>query len=160
MNADAITTPRLELPLWSAEDASAVKAGRGPSSWHPTFPRKDDRDAASLWVEGDVWGPRFIIHAQQVVGSIGFFGPPVPATDGVPECEVGYGLVDGARGHGMGTEALWHMVAAADQAGVRVRASVHPDNTASIRVLAKCGFTEVRGTTEDGELVMVRPLRG
>ena len=34
-----------------------------------------------------------------------------------------------------------------------------PDNTASLRVLAKCGFTELRGSNEDGELVMARPLR-
>ena len=33
-----------------------------------------------------------------------------------------------------------------------------PDNAASIRVLAKCGFTELRGANEDGELVMARPL--
>jgi RimJ/RimL family protein N-acetyltransferase len=43
---------------------------------------------------------------------------------------------------------------------VRIRASVEPENAASIRVLAKCGFTELRGTTPDGELVMVRPLPG
>ena len=52
------------------------------------------------------------------------------------------------------------MLAAADAAGVRVRASVLPDNAPSIRVLAKCGFTELRGSNEDGELVMARPLRG
>ena len=45
-----------------------------------------------------------------------------------------------------------------DRAGVRVRASVAPDNRASIRVLAKCGFTGLHGANEDGELVMVRPL--
>jgi ribosomal-protein-alanine N-acetyltransferase len=26
-------------------------------------------------------------------------------------------------------------------------------------VLAKCGFNELRGSNEDGELVMARPLR-
>ena len=51
------------------------------------------------------------------------------------------------------------MVAAAEAGGARVRASVLPDNAASIRVLAKCGFTELRGSNEDGELVMARPLR-
>jgi RimJ/RimL family protein N-acetyltransferase len=35
---------------------------------------------------------------------------------------------------------------------------VRPENRASLRVLAKCGFTQLRGSTEDGELVMVRPL--
>ena len=50
-------------------------------------------------------------------------------------------------------------MAAAEATGARVRASVLPDNHASIRVLAKCGFTELRGSTEDGELVMARPRR-
>jgi len=40
-----------------------------------------------------------------------------------------------------------------------VRASVEPTNDASIRVLAKCGFTQLRGSNEDGELVMVRPRK-
>ena len=92
------------------------------------------------------------------LGSIGFFGPPEPAADEVPEIEVGYGLVDEAHGYGFATEALQALLASTDALGVRVRASVEPTNRASIRVLAKCGFTQLRGTTEDGELVMVRPL--
>jgi RimJ/RimL family protein N-acetyltransferase len=159
MQVEPITTVRLELPLWTAEDTVAVKSGRGPSNWHPHFPRKDDRDAAALWQEGDPWGPRFVVHTHQVIGSIGFFGPPEPAADGVSEVEVGYGLVEGARGHGIATEAVQAMVAGAEAAGVRVRASVHPNNEPSIRVLAKCGFTQLRGSNEDGELVMARPLR-
>jgi ribosomal-protein-alanine N-acetyltransferase len=159
MDTAAFTTARLELPLWSADDAAGVRSNGSRPGWHPEFPRRDDRDAAGLWRDGDPWGPRFIVHADQVVGSIGFFGPPQPAADGVPETEVGYGLVEGARGHGLATEALAAMVRAAEAAGVRVRASVAPDNAPSIRVLAKCGFTELRGSNEDGELVMARPLR-
>ncbi len=87
-----------------------------------------------------------------------FFGPPAPADDGVPEAELGYGLVPEARGWGFATEALGAMTAAADAAGVRLRASVHPDNTASLRVLAKGGFTSLRGSDGEGQLVMVRPL--
>jgi [ribosomal protein S5]-alanine N-acetyltransferase len=94
-----------------------------------------------------------------VVGSVGFFGPPSEAADGVLETEVGYGLVEDARGAGVATEALTALLQAADAEGVRIRASVLPDNAPSIRVLAKCSFTELRGTNEDGELVMVRPLR-
>jgi RimJ/RimL family protein N-acetyltransferase len=93
-----------------------------------------------------------------VVGSMGFYGPPARSADGALEAEVGYGLVQDARGSGLATEALTAMVAAAEAAGARVRASVLPDNTASIRVLAKCGFTDLRGSNEDGELVLARPL--
>jgi RimJ/RimL family protein N-acetyltransferase len=50
------------------------------------------------------------------------------------------------------------MLAVTDAAGVRVRAAVRPENRPSVRVLAKCGFTELRGSDEDGQLVMARPL--
>ncbi len=69
-------------------------------------------------------------------------------------------MVEEAHGYGFATEALRAVLAETDAAGVRVRASVEPTNAASIRVLAKCGFTELRGSTEDGELVMARPLPG
>lgn len=92
-----------------------------------------------------------------MLGSIGFFGPP-DLTHEVPETEVGYGLVEEARGWGFASEALRALLAETDEVGVRVRASVRPDNKASIRVLAKCGFTELRGADEDGQLVMARPL--
>ena len=63
-----------------------------------------------------------------------------------------------ARGHGAATEAVRGLLAQTDRLGVRVRASVQPDNTPSVRVLAKCGFTELRGSDEEGNLVMARPL--
>jgi RimJ/RimL family protein N-acetyltransferase len=156
---DVIETERLRLPLWSAADVAAIRAGERRPDWHPQFPREDDAGAASLWREGDPWAPRSISRAEVVVGSIGFFGPPEPAADGTLEVEVGYGLVEDARGVGYATEALQAIARAAETAGVRLRASVSPDNQASIRVLAKCGFTELRGSNEDGELVMARPLR-
>jgi len=154
-----VETERLRLPLWTADDVAAIRGGEHRPGWHPQFPREDDVDAASMWREGDPWSSRSITRADLVVGSIGFFGPPQPAADDVPEVEVGYGLVEDARGVGYATEALTAMVSAAEAAGARVRASVLPTNDASIRVLVKCGFTELRGSTEDGELVMARPLR-
>ena len=156
---DVVDTGRLRLPLWTSEDVARMQAGEPAADWHPDFPREDDRDAASIWRDGDPWGPRSIVLDGMVVGSIGFFAPPAEASDGVPETEVGYGLVEAARGAGVATEALSAVLARADAAGVRIRASVLPDNAASIRVLAKCGFTELRGRSEDGELVMARPLR-
>jgi len=159
MDVVPITTARLRLPLWSSEDIARLRGTDRAPDWHPDFPREDDRDAASMWHEGDPWGPRSIVLGGVVVGSIGFFGPPSPAGDGTPETEVGYGLVEDARGAGVATEALQAVLAVADADGVRIRASVLPDNAPSIRVLAKCGFTELRGSNEDGELVMARPLR-
>lgn len=154
-----VRTERLVLPLWTAADVAAIRGGtrtRGNESlgeWHRDFPRRDDVDAASLWRKGDVWGPRSIVRGVTVLGSIGFFGPP-DADAG--EVEVGYGLVPEAQGWGFATEALQGLLAELGP-GIAVRASIRPENAASLRVVAKCGFTQLRGTTEDGELVMVRP---
>jgi [ribosomal protein S5]-alanine N-acetyltransferase len=155
---ELVTTERLRLPLWTADDVAAIRSGGRREGWHPDYPRRDDVDAAGLWREGDTWAPRHIVRGVTALGSIGFFGPPEPRADGVPEVEVGYGLVDEAHGYGFATEALQGLLAEADALGVRVRASVEPTNRPSIRVLAKCGFTELRGSNEDGELVMARPL--
>lgn len=150
-----ITTARLRLFLITPAEAADMRAGlRHEDRWHPSYPRRDDVDAASMVREGDTWGPRHIVLDRLAVGSIGCFGPPV---DG--ETEVGYGLVEAVRGQGIATEALTALTAEADRAGVRLRASVAPDNTASVRVLAKCGFADLRGTTPEGELVMVRRVR-
>jgi [ribosomal protein S5]-alanine N-acetyltransferase len=153
-----VTSERLTLPVWTPDEAADIRAGRGRQGWHRDYPRQDDRDAATMYQPDDPWAPRHIVRGTTALGSIGFFGPPEPAADGVAEVEVGYGLVDEAHGYGFATEALTALLAQTDAAGVRVRASVEPTNRASIRVLAKCGFTELRGANEDGELVMARPL--
>lgn len=173
LTREPVRTERLVLPLWTAADVAAIRAARDRGStatpagttpagvrgqWHPDFPREDDVDAASLWHDGDPWGPRSIARGVTVLGSIGFFGPPEAAADGVLETEVGYGLVREAWGWGFATEALRALLAETDEMGVRIRATVLPENAASLRVLAKCGFTHLRGTTPDGELVMVRPV--
>lgn len=155
-----VATLRLRLPLVTLDERDDMLAGRRRPEWHADYPREDDRDAMTLLRDAaDPWGPRHIVRAFDglVVGSIGFFGAP-DDVDGVPEAEVGYGLVADARGHGAATEALRGLLAETDRGGIRVCASVLPDNAASIRVLAKCGFTELRGANEDGELVMARPL--
>lgn len=155
---DVIVSERLRLPLWTPEEAADIRAGRSRAGWHDDYPRQDDRDAATMFHPGDPWAPRHIVRGGTALGSIGFFGPPEEASDGVPEVEVGYGLVEEARGWGFATEALRAVLAECDRAGVRVRASVEPDNRASVRVLATCGFTDLRGSNEDGHLVMARPL--
>ena len=159
-----ITTPRLRIELITPDEAVRMLAGQRKPSWHPDYPRRDDLDAISMIKAGAPdpgWGPRHVVRAFDglVVGSIGFFGPPAPADDGVSEAEIGYGLVADARGRGVATEAVAGVLAHTDAIGVRVRASVEPGNTPSVRVLAKCGFTQLRGADEDGNLVMARPLQ-
>jgi RimJ/RimL family protein N-acetyltransferase len=155
---DAITTERLTLPLWTAADVAAMR-GRGlrQKGWHPDFPRRDDLDAATLWRDGDPWGPRSIVRGVTVLGSAGFFGGPQDV-EGVPEVEIGFGLVREAWGWGFATEAVKALADAASAEGVRIRACVEPTNSASLKVLAKTGFTQLREATAEGLLVMVRPL--
>ena len=154
-----VSSSRLRLPLVTPEEAADMIAGRRRAHWHVDYPRQDDQDAASMVRGSDPWGPRHVVRAFDglVVGSIGFYGPP-EEVDGVLEAEIGYGLVAEARGRGVATEAVRALLQHADSAGVRVRASVVPGNSASLRVLASCGFTDLRGSNGEGELVMARPL--
>lgn len=152
-----IATERLRLPLWTRTDVDAMRTGERLPGWHADFPRTDDLDASTMWVEGDPWSSRSIVRGVTTLGSIGFFGPPEESDDGVPETELGYGLVAEARGWGFATEAVRALVELTDFEGVRVRASVAPENAASLRVLARTGFTVLRGSDEDGNLVMARP---
>lgn len=149
---ERIETERLRLILVTPEDAADMRGGRRQERWHPSYPRPDDVDAASLARPDDPWGPRHVVLGHQAVGTIGCFGPP---DDG--ETEIGFGLVPEARGQRVASEALTAYVAETDRLGVRLIARVEPDNTASLRVLARCGFTELRGSTEEGELVLARP---
>lgn len=66
-----------------------------------------------------------------VVGSIAFKKPP---RDGV--IEVGYGLVDEFTKNGYMTEALKALI----KAGYELIAETEAGNTASERVLMRCGF--------------------
>ncbi len=160
---ETVVSERLALRLVTPEDAEGMLAGRRRVSWHPDYPTRDDQDAAALvkpHAPDDSWGLRHIVRSGDgvVVGSIGFFGAPAAGADEVTEAEVGFGLVADARGHGAMTEALNALLAHTDRAGVRIRASVGAENRGGLRVLARCGFTQLRGSTEEGELVMVRPL--
>lgn len=154
-----ITTQRLDLPLWGAATVAALREGGRLAHWHPEFPRPEDIDAAGPWQEDDPWGPRSVVSLRTgaVMGSVGFFGPPQPADGGVPEVEIGFGLVPTARGHGAMGEALAALLPLVDAAGVRVRARVQPGNRAALRLLTARGFTGVRATGDDDTLVLVRP---
>lgn len=150
---ERIVTERLRLILVTPDDAADMRAGRRQQRWHPSYPRPDDVDATSLVRADDPWGPRHVVLGHEAVGTIGCFGPP---EDG--ETEIGFGLVAEARGQRVATEALTAYAAETDRLGVRLTARVEPDNTPSLRVLARCGFTELRGSTDDGELLLARPL--
>ncbi len=153
-----VATERTRMILVTAEDAAAMLAGKPDQRWHREYPRRDDVDAVSMVGRGSseagTWGPRHVVVGREAVGLLGFFGAPV---DG--EVEVAFGLVPAVRGDGLAAEALAGLMVETDRLGVRVRASVAPENRTAVRVLAACGFTDLRGSNEDGDLVMGRPLR-
>ena len=89
----------------------------------------------------DPWTFGFaLVHRadERVVGSAAFKGPP--DADGV--VEIAYGIAPGYQGRGLATEAARALVAfALERVDVTsIRAHTQPDNDASGRVLAKCGF--------------------
>lgn len=132
-------------PISLADIADMLACDDDPArrheDWHPDYPREDDCDGVRMVREFGGWGPRQIRRAADglVVGSIGFFGPP-DTEQGVLEAEVGYGLVEAARGQRLMSAALPALLALTDAAGVRVRAGTTFDNAASIAVLRSAGF--------------------
>lgn len=80
----------------------------------------------------------------QAVGGVGFKGQPVEGA-----VEIGYGLVESARGHGYAAEAVKQLMQIAGEAGViSVRADTELDNIASSRTLERAGFQQVRADAE------------
>ncbi|MGW0208871.1 GNAT family N-acetyltransferase [Streptomyces sp. NPDC003233] len=124
--------------------------GDGGFTWLDGGPYEGTREAASFLLkayEAGVHRPEFGVFALvrqedgRAIGGIGFHG--VPDEDG--RVEIGYDLVEGARGQGYATEALraladWAL--ARDDVG-SLFATVERDNTASQAVVTRAGFTQV-----------------
>jgi RimJ/RimL family protein N-acetyltransferase len=83
-----------------------------------------------------------------------------PSLEGVPE--IGWVLASHAHGKGFATEAVRAITAWADEHFETTTACIiKPENTASFRVAAKCGYREVCRTTYHGrETVMFSRPRG
>ena len=164
LTAEPIRTARLLLALFSVDDLNAMAQGRRLPGWAEGYPREDDVDVARHVLSRPEpstaelpWLPRHVVVEAigLAVGSIGFFGPP---EDGV--VEIGYGLVEGARGQGHASEAVAGLVAAAATTGLVEMVIAHtlPDNVPSQAVLLRNGFVP-RGADTDGELRFERRLR-
>ena len=95
------------------------------------------------------WYAAWIIRRRDgvAVGDLCFKGLQ---SDG--SAEIGYGILDAHQGRGYATEAVGAAASwALRQPGVtRVEAETEPDNEASQRVLAKCGFLPTGITGEEG----------
>lgn len=125
----------------------------------PDWPHPDTDDALRPLAEhgtpGDT-GTWLIALDGTVVGECRWSGAP----DGDGEVELSYGLAPSARGRGLGTEAVAVLAAWTEQQpGTRLlTAEVRVGNEASLRLLARLGFTE-QGS-HPPFLRLVRPVPG
>ncbi|GHE00190.1 GNAT family N-acetyltransferase [Streptomyces alanosinicus] len=131
--------------------------GDGGFDWLDGGPYQGTRDASSFLVkayEAGVHRPEFGVFALvrhedgRAIGGIGFHS--APDEDG--RTEIGYDLVEDARGQGYATEAVRTLAewALARDDIASLFATVERDNTASQAVLGRAGFAEVTAEGEAG----------
>ncbi|MFD5895228.1 GNAT family N-acetyltransferase [Streptomyces sp. NPDC060366] len=156
-----LTTDRLVLRSWPADEVAAVVAGESRlPHWAEDFPAEGDRVIAGFIAEhpGTLgpYGQRQIIERATglVVGAVGLF----PPSDGT--IEFGYGIVPSRRGRGYASEAAHAVAAFALTApGIHtVSAKVELSNPASARVLEKAGLTRVSADSEMAHFQATAPL--
>ena len=129
--ADASRLMDAELPGDMAEDLADFLRYRIPDlerdpSWQPWLGR------SMVWTHAD--------GRREVIGTIGFHAPP----DEEGRVEIGYRVEPAWRRRGIATECVRALLAWAEEQGVhRFRASVAPDNTASLAVVGSFGFRQV-----------------
>ncbi|MEU4147161.1 GNAT family N-acetyltransferase [Streptomyces parvulus] len=146
-----------------AAAAGLAAGGDGGFDWLGDGPFQGTRDAAAMLLKAyeagvhlPEWGVFALVRREdgRAVGGIGFHGTP----DEAGRVEIGYDLVEAARGHGHATEALRALSAwALDREEVTsVLARTEPANLASRAVIARAGFSPVDGA--EGQLAY--ELRG
>lgn len=143
----ARTSPVPLTPFFAAPDQHGVWRRRAEQI------ARDPREAH--WVTRVVWDP----HLQRAVGRAGFHGCP----DERGMVEVGYEIGPECRQRGYARAAMTELLAWAErEPEVRVvRASVSPDNEASLALIRRFDFVHVgeQWDDEDGlELVHERPV--
>ena len=145
------TTPRLTLhPLGLDEARRVLARSPGPHDrWATDYPFADELDVLPMFIDAFVehgdpapFGLYAIARRSdgRYVGGIGFFGPP---DDGV--AELGFGLVESARGTGFAAEALAAAIRIALANGATsVIADAELGNLASHATMLRAGMVELR----------------
>ena len=148
-----LRTPRLDLVLDSTDAVLARIDTMSPadrSQVSPEWVARMRRTAPSAWTHGFTIVER---ATSAAVGSCAFKGPP--DADGM--VEIAYGIEPEHRGRGYAKEAALGLVEYAREAGVSVvRAHTLPENAASIRVLAACGFQRIGEVVDPEDGLVVR----
>lgn len=139
MSGPEIQTENLELVLRSAQSVLASIEAMSPADRAEVSPAWLARVQAAT--SPDPWLHGFtMVHraSRAVIGMCGYKGAPDP--DGA--VEIAYGVDPAHQGQGYATEAAWALAHYAfDSGAVRVvRAHTRPQESASTRVLTKCGF--------------------
>ncbi len=137
--------PRLTLRALTADEVEALRWDPSEVDAQVFFATqlRADPDARGWWI----WGAT--LAGGDDVGSGGFGGRP--AEDG--RLTVGYGIHPEHRGRGYATELLdllatWGLA----QPGIEsIRATIRPDNVASMRVAEKAGFRPTGERLQDEE---------
>ncbi len=152
------TLPVLRAGLEGREALASLLGTAVAKPWPP--PLNDDE--SQRWMirhleenpDAAEWGMWHVILRDGpngrplAIGTAGFKGKPT--TDGV--VEIGYSIVEGFQGRGLGTEAAHALVRHAfdDSRVARVIAETYPHLVPSIRVLTKNGFVRIGEGTEPG----------
>jgi len=145
------TTARLVLHPLGLDEARRVLS-QSPTTddrWAADYPFADELDVLPSFIAAFVehgdpapFGLYAIARRSDglLIGGLGFFGPP---ENGV--AELGFGLVESARGHGFAAEALAAAIAIALQNGATtVIADALLDNAASHATMLRAGMVETR----------------
>ncbi|MBR8642298.1 GNAT family N-acetyltransferase [Streptomyces tuirus] len=151
-----IPTDRLTLEgVTPAAANDLATVGDGGFEWVEGGPMEGTRVGAGLvfkqyedGVHRPEWGTYVLVRREdgRALGAMGFHSVP----DEAGRVEIGYDLVEAARGHGYATEALRALSAwALSREGVKtVVANVERDNTPSHNVLVRAGFEAVAEDVE------------
>ncbi|MGW4547499.1 GNAT family N-acetyltransferase [Streptomyces violaceorubidus] len=154
-----IPAERLTLQgVTPAAAADLVAGGDGGFAWVGGGPFQGTRDAAGMLLKAyetgvhrPVWGVFVLVRREdgRAVGGIGFHGAP----DEEGRVEIGYDLVEAARGNGYATEGLRALSAwaLARETVTAVRATTEPHNTASQAVIARAGFVRIAAEHSEGD---------
>ena len=161
--APVIETPRLRLrphapadldvcaALWGDAAVTRFIGGR-PFTREEVWARILRYAGHWLWLDFGFW----IIEEKDTsrfLGEVGFGDfqrQIIPPLQGIPE--IGWVLSPHAHGLGYATEAVGAVVAWGEKhfGAVRTVCIIHPDNVASLRVAARCGYREWRHTEYHG----------
>lgn len=146
----------VDMTIQLANRGTAKQISRGRRDqrsalpWAIGYPMEGDRRACLAYLRqigamgpggrASRYGYYQIVLDGEVVGGIGFHGPP---RDGL--VEVGYGVVEQVRGQGVTTEALREILrlAASFDDVTRVCGRTTPDNVASQHVMKNAGMRQV-----------------